>query len=98
MPKQFTNHLHTTSKSVKISPKIRPTPLVLVKVMVRRGIKSKTKTQREREPLKPSSAAVVSALIRQMSAETIIPKVWSLSAETYSELSAEILLTLTFLC
>ena len=39
MPKQFTNHLHTTSKSVKISPKIRPTPLVLVKVMVRRGVK-----------------------------------------------------------
>ena len=44
------------------------------------------------------SVVVVSALIRQLSAETIIPKVWSLSAETYSDLSAEILMTLTFLC
>ena len=45
-----------------------------------------------------TSVAVVSAFIRQLSAETINPKVWSLSAETYSVLSAEILLTLTFLC
>ena len=44
------------------------------------------------------SAAVVSALILQMIAETINPKVWSLSAETYSDLSSEILLPLTFLC
>ena len=51
-------------------------------------------------PLAPENSLVivVSALIRQLSAETIIPKVWSLSAGTYSDLSAEFLMTLTFLC
>ena len=45
-----------------------------------------------------TSVAVVSAFIRQLSAETINPKVWSLSAETYFDLSAETCLILTFEC
>ena len=48
-------------------------------------------------PLLQSSVVVVSALNRQLSSETIFPKVWSLSAETYPEMSGETLLTLTFL-
>ena len=48
--------------------------------------------------LKKYSVGVVSALNRQLSAETVIGKLWSLSAETYLYLSAETFLILTIKC